>query len=125
MSVPSSALPPAAVPTMLETKHRFAYRIRVENLSRQKVDNNDENKDGIYASETEENNHVQLLGRHWNVQELDDDEISLAAAFGGSMNIDEADGDANTDLFDREPVIVDAPSTGAGKHVVEFSTLAN
>jgi uncharacterized protein affecting Mg2+/Co2+ transport len=57
---------------MLETKYRFAYRIRVENVSDQ---------------------HVQLLGRYWLMQETS--------------------GDAEPDAT-RPPVIVDAPVTGAG-----------
>jgi uncharacterized protein affecting Mg2+/Co2+ transport len=47
----------------------FAYRVRVENMSDQ---------------------HVQLLGRYWHIQET------------------------NEDGEEREPVIVDAPVTGAG-----------
>lgn len=58
---------------MLENKHRFTYRIRVENLSDQ---------------------CVQLLGRYWHIQEVPD---------------------AGEPDATNEPVVVDAPYTGAGK----------
>eukprot|EP00980_Cylindrotheca_fusiformis_P026455 scaffold16189_cov125-Cylindrotheca_fusiformis.AAC.11 len=47
-SDPTSHFPPAAFSTGLQSKHRFAYRIRIENLSDQ---------------------YVQLLGRHWHISE--------------------------------------------------------
>ena len=50
------------------------HRIRVENLSDQ---------------------HIQLLGRYWHIQETDDNDV------GGS--------------YSRPPIIVDQPNTGAGK----------
>ena len=53
---------------ILQSKYRFAYRIRIENLSE---------------------NNVQLLGRYWRIQEHDASEM------------------------EEEPVIVDAPITGA------------
>jgi uncharacterized protein affecting Mg2+/Co2+ transport len=59
---------------MLETKYRFAYRIRVENVSDQ---------------------HVQLLGRYWHIQDATDD------------------GEPDDS---REPVILNAPVTGAGMY---------
>jgi uncharacterized protein affecting Mg2+/Co2+ transport len=57
----------------LDHKFRFAYRVRVENLSDQ---------------------HVQLLGRYWHIQETKEDG-------------EEPD-------MERSPVVVDAPVTGAG-----------
>lgn len=53
---------------ILQSKYRFAYRIRIENLSE---------------------NNVQLLGRYWRIQEYD------------------------ASAMEEEPVIVDAPITGA------------
>jgi uncharacterized protein affecting Mg2+/Co2+ transport len=58
---------------MLERKFRFAYRVRVENLSDQ---------------------HVQLLGRYWHIQETNED--------------------GHEPDMERAPVVVDAPVTGAG-----------
>ena len=117
-TTPTSALPPTATPSMLETKYRFAYRIRVENLSPVPADSGDASSSS--TSDTgDRTDHVQLLGRHWHVQELEKDEIDLAAVFKGS-NGDEAE-EANLDVFAREPLIVDAPYTGAGKwHIVSI-----
>lgn len=53
-----------------ETKYRFAYRIRIENCSHDKT--------------------VQLLGRTWNIQEMNDNETPCG-----------------------EPMLVQAPQTGA------------
>jgi uncharacterized protein affecting Mg2+/Co2+ transport len=75
---------------MLENKYRFSYRIRVENIS------------------PDPEAYVQLLGRHWNVQELEDGEsVSLSAT--------ENDTDGVGLFYRRKPVIVDAPYTGAGE----------
>ena len=49
MSNPSSHFPPAIVPVAVRSKYRFAYRIRIENLSRHQS--------------------VQLLGRYWEIRE--------------------------------------------------------
>ena len=76
VSSPASMMPPSADTSMFETKYRFAYRIRVENVS------NDE--------------HVQLLGRYWHIQDTDES------------------GAPDTS---REPVEVNAPVTGAGTYV--------
>jgi ApaG protein len=62
--------PGTGSPPNFEDKHRFAYRIRIENIS--------------------EEEHIQLLGRYWYIQEGEDD------------------GSEETD----DPVIVDAPKTG-------------
>ena len=123
MTTPSSALPPAAMPDMLESKYRFAYRIRVENLSPRKVNEvqHQEEKEvgGIENDEQSESpepidvHHVQLIGRHWNVQELEKDEIESAAAYQNTPGVDSAENAQNT--FAREPLIVDAPYTGAGR----------
>lgn len=64
-SNPIAHFPPAAAPSEMQPKHRFAYRIRIENLSDQ---------------------HVQLIGRYWYIEESEDDS--------------------------NEPVVVDAPTTG-------------
>ena len=56
-TVPSSSLPPAAVPGALESKYRFAYRIRIEN-----------------TSTNEQPQYVQLLGRYWHIQETDEND---------------------------------------------------
>jgi uncharacterized protein affecting Mg2+/Co2+ transport len=48
-----SSLPPAEMVAILDNKFRFAYRIRVENVSDQTV---------------------QLLGRYWCIKELTDDD---------------------------------------------------
>lgn len=80
-SSPTSHFPPAVSPS-LEIKHRFAYRIRIENLS--------------------DEDHVQLLGRYWCIEEEEEE--------GGSEQ-------------SVEPVIVDAPRTGAGTCVPKINYL--
>jgi hypothetical protein len=59
---------------MLDTKYTFCYRVRVENVS---------------------NEHVQLLGRYWNIQEMDQGE---------------------QEPYSRPPMVVNAPTTGAGTY---------
>ena len=73
-SATAGALVPPQHPasSLLQSKYRFAYRIRIENLSDQ---------------------NVQLLGRYWAIQE-----------------------DTGSSTQSEQPVIVDAPSTGAGKY---------
>ena len=53
---PTATLPPSVVPgtSILETKNKFAYRIRIENVS--------------------QTQYVQLLGRYWYIEETSDDE---------------------------------------------------
>ena len=62
-----------------EIKNRFNYRIRIENLSDQET--------------------VQLLGRYWQIQEL------------------ESTSEGEEDIKVGDPIIVDAPNSGAGKEV--------
>jgi hypothetical protein len=71
------ALPPTANQGMLDNKCRFCYRIRIENRSEQ---------------------HVQLLGRYWSIQELVEDPES------------------ETGYDQPEPMVVNAPVTGAGTY---------
>jgi ApaG protein len=52
-SDPTSHFPPAALPGGLQSKHRFAYRMRIENLSDQ---------------------HVQLVGRYFHISEEEGEE---------------------------------------------------
>ena len=76
----------AAVPSspLMMPKYRFAYRIRVENVS-----------------ETET---VQLLGRYWHISETPDDDDD---------DNDYNDGDDDEHNDRNDPVQVDAPYTGA------------
>ena len=63
---------------ILALKYRFAYRIRVENVSDQAV---------------------QLLGRYWCIEELTQD---------------------GKEDDSKEKVIVDSPTTGAGRSKIGF-----
>lgn len=65
-SDPTSHFPPAASPSGLQSKHRFAYRMRIENLSE---------------------NYVQLLGRYWHISEEagNDDPVVVDAPGTGAV----------------------------------------
>ena len=70
---------------MADTKYRFSYRIRIENTS---------------------DEHIQLLGRFWNIQEYDD-----------TNDNDEREGNKTTGVASKDPIIVNAPFTGAVGHL--------
>ena len=76
----------------LETKYRFAYRIRVENtLTPPSRPNNHQKPSSSSTDSTKDPTSVQLLGRTWHIQE---------------------DGDGEQE---GEIVTVNAPTTGAGE----------
>eukprot|EP00978_Attheya_sp_CCMP212_P032381 scaffold126150_cov60-Attheya_sp.AAC.17 len=78
----------------LETKYRFAYRIRVENtLTPPSRPNNHQKPSSSFTDSTKDPTSVQLLGRTWHIQE---------------------DGDGEQE---GEIVTVNAPSTGAVGHL--------
>jgi len=78
----------------LETKYRFAYRIRVENtLTPPSRPNNHQKPSSSSTDSTKDPTSVQLLGRTWHIQE---------------------DGDGEQE---GEIVTVNAPSTGAVGHL--------
>ena len=63
-----------------KNRYSFGYRIRIENLTT--------------------NQHVQLLGRHWHIQEIGPDE----------------EGEDFKSEYSTPPIVVDAPTTGAGAY---------
>uniref|UniRef100_A0A7S4RPX9 ApaG domain-containing protein n=1 Tax=Ditylum brightwellii TaxID=49249 RepID=A0A7S4RPX9_9STRA len=82
----------------ISIKHRFAYRIRIENIGRDKDDKNttdDDDDDDLKA--------VQLLGRTWKIVEHESNNEN-----------EESDG---VDLKEKEVVTVDAPTGGAVGHL--------
>ena len=89
MTAPTTSMPPSALsPSSLmpETKYRFSYRIRIENTS---------------------SDCIQVLGRHWNIQEYDGD-VSGAGNDSSSRK---------SHVSSRDPIIVNAPFTGAVGHL--------
>uniref|UniRef100_A0A7S1ZQQ2 ApaG domain-containing protein n=1 Tax=Ditylum brightwellii TaxID=49249 RepID=A0A7S1ZQQ2_9STRA len=82
----------------ISIKHRFAYRIRIENIGREKDNKNttdDDDDDDLEA--------VQLLGRTWKIVEHESNNEN-----------EESDG---VDLKEKEVVTVDAPTGGAVGHL--------
>ena len=73
---------------MLESKYRFAYRVRVENVGEQ---------------------HVQLLGRFWYIQELNPT-TSPSKKSSQSPSI-------QPERTSTPPIVVDAPVTGVVGHL--------
>ena len=86
--------------TVLTPKYRFAYRIRVENISSSQQSNNN--------NVNSNNTTVQLLGRYWHITEEQEKEERTSSSLS-SLLLDEK----QEHEPESEPIIVDAPYTGA------------